>query len=125
VTAKAADIRRLRIRRHARVRAKVAGTAERPRLAVSRSLRHISAQVIDDTTGRTLAAASTVEPGLRGTLGQGGGGNVAGAQAVGKLVASRAKDAGVIKVVFDRGGSAYHGRVAALADAVRAEGVEL
>jgi large subunit ribosomal protein L18 len=125
VTTKAADVRRLRIRRHARVRGKVVGTAERPRLAVSRSLRHISAQVIDDATGRTLAAASTVEAALRGSLGAGGGGNIAGAEAVGKLVASRAKDAGVTKVVFDRGGFAYHGRVAALADAVRAEGVEL
>ena len=125
MTTKAADVRRLRIRRHARVRSKVAGTAGRPRLAVNRSLRHISAQVIDDTTGRTLAAASSIEPGLRSSLGTGGGGNIAGAEAVGKLVASRAKDAGVTKVVFDRGGFAYHGRVAALADAVRAEGVEL
>jgi large subunit ribosomal protein L18 len=125
VTTKAAEVRRLRIRRHARVRGKVAGTTERPRLAVNRSLRHISAQVIDDTTGRTVAAASSVEAGLRGSLGAGGGGNIAGAEAVGKLVASRAKDAGVTKVVFDRGGFAYHGRVAALADAVRAEGVEL
>jgi large subunit ribosomal protein L18 len=125
VTAKAAEVRRLRIRRHARVRRKVVGTPERPRLAVNRSLRHISAQVIDDSTGQTLAAASTVEATLRGSLGAGGGGNIAGAEAVGKLVASRAKDAGVTKVVFDRGGFAYHGRVAALADAVRAEGVEL
>ena len=125
MTTKAAEVRRLRIRRHARVRGKVSGTPERPRLAVNRSLRHISAQVIDDATGRTLAAASTVEQGLRSSLGQGGGGNIAGAQAVGKLVAARAKDAGVTKVVFDRGGFAYHGRVAALADAVRAEGLEL
>ena len=116
--------RTLRIRRHSRVRAKVAGTAERPRLAVSRSNRHISAQVIDDQAGRTLAAASSVEPGLRETLGGAGGGNVTGAEAVGRLVASRAKAAGITRVVFDRGGFAYHGRVAALADAARDEGLE-
>jgi len=125
VTSKAAAIRTLRIRRHSRVRNKVIGTADRPRLAVSRSHRHISAQVIDDATGRTLAAASSVEADLRRFLGDGGGGNVAGAKAVGKLVASRAKQAGITQVVFDRGGFAYHGRVAAVADAVRAEGLEL
>jgi large subunit ribosomal protein L18 len=125
VTSKAAAIRTLRIRRHSRVRTKVNGTADRPRLAVSRSHRHISAQVIDDATGRTLAAASSVEADLRRSLGVGGGGNVAGAKAVGKLVASRAKQAGITQVVFDRGGFAYHGRVAAVADAVRAEGLEL
>jgi len=125
VTSKAAAVRRLRIRRHARVRGKVVGTPERPRLAVNRSHRHISAQVIDDATGRTLAAASTVEADLRRLLGAGGGGNVAGAEAVGKLIASRAKDAGITRLVFDRGGFAYHGRVAALADAVRKEGLEL
>jgi large subunit ribosomal protein L18 len=125
VTSKAAAIRTLRIRRHSRVRKKVVGTAERPRLAVSRSHRHISAQVIDDATGRTLVAAASVEADLRRSLGAGGGGNVAGAEAVGKLVASRAKKAGITQVVFDRGGFAYHGRVAALADAVRAEGLEL
>jgi large subunit ribosomal protein L18 len=117
--------RALRIRRHARVRVKVAGTPERPRLAVFRSIRHISAQVIDDTTGRTLAAASSVEPDLRTRLGSAGGGNLAGAEAVGALVAQRAKAAGFTRVVFDRGGFAYHGRVAGLADAVRAEGLEL
>ena len=125
MTSKAAAIRTLRIRRHSRVRNKVIGTADRPRLAVSRSHRHISAQVIDDATGRTLAAASSVEADLRRLLGRGGGGNVAGAKAVGKLVASRAKQAGITQVVFDRGGFAYHGRVAAVADAVRAEGLEL
>jgi large subunit ribosomal protein L18 len=117
--------RALRIRRHARVRKQIVGTAARPRLAVFRSARHISAQVIDDATGRTLAAASSVEADLRRSLGAGGGGNVAGAKAVGKLVASRAKQAGITQVVFDRGGFAYHGRVAAVADAVRAEGLEL
>jgi large subunit ribosomal protein L18 len=116
--------RTLRIRRHSRVRAKVSGSAERPRLAVSRSHRHISAQVIDDQAGRTLAAASSVEPGLRETLGASGGGNVTGAEAVGRLLASRAKANGITRVVFDRGGFAYHGRVAALADAARDEGLE-
>jgi large subunit ribosomal protein L18 len=124
VTTKAANMRRLRIRRHARVRDKVVGTAERPRLAVSRSRRHISAQVIDDSSARTLVAASSVEADLRRSLGQGGGGNVTGAQAVGKLLAERAKAAGIGRVVFDRGGFAYHGRVAALADAAREEGLE-
>jgi large subunit ribosomal protein L18 len=116
--------RTLRLRRHARVRAKVAGTAERPRLAVFRSNRHISAQIIDDRAGRTLAAASSVEPDLRASLGAAGG-NVAGAEAVGRLLATRAQAAGVHRVVFDRGGFAYHGRVAALADAARDAGLEL
>ena len=110
----------LRRRRHKRVRRKVEGTAERPRLAVFRSSRHITAQLIDDLAGRTVASASTVEPSLRAT----GGGNIEAAKAVGALVASRAKDAGITTVVFDRGGFAYHGRVAALADAARAEGLE-
>ena len=111
--------RALRIRRHARVRKQIVGTTTRPRLAVFRSARHISAQVIDDTTGRTLAAAATVEKDLRAS-----GGNVGGAEAVGRLVAERAKAAGVSAVVFDRGGFRYHGRVAALADAARAAGLE-
>ncbi|MDA8274997.1 MAG: 50S ribosomal protein L18 [Actinomycetota bacterium] len=110
----------LRRRRHARVRRRIVGTAARPRLAVFRSNKHITAQVIDDDAGRTLAAASTVEPPLRGTS----GGNVEAARAVGALVARRAKEAGITAVVFDRGGFAYHGRVAALADAARAEGLE-
>ncbi len=110
----------LRRRRHARVRRRIAGTAARPRLAVFRSNKHISVQVIDDDAGRTLAAASTVEPTLRSSS----GGNVEAARAVGALVARRAKEAGVTSVVFDRGGFAYHGRVAALADAARAEGLE-
>jgi large subunit ribosomal protein L18 len=112
--------RKLRIRRHARVRKIVAGTAERPRLAVARSSRHISAQVIDDASGRTLAQATTVESALRSAP----GGNVSAATAVGRLVAERAKAAGVTKVVFDRGGHRYHGRVAALADAAREGGLE-
>lgn len=108
-----------RARRHRRVRKTVIGTPERPRLAVFRSNRHISAQVIDDTTGHTLAAASTYEADLRE-----GSGTVAGATAVGRLVGERARAAGVGKVVFDRGGNLYHGRVAALADAAREAGLE-
>ena len=111
--------RELRRRRHHRVRRKVAGTAERPRLAVFRSTRHMVAQVIDDATGRTLAAASTVEPDLR----SGATGNKTAAAAVGRLVAERAKAAGVDAVVFDRGGFLYHGRVAAVADAAREAGL--
>jgi large subunit ribosomal protein L18 len=114
----------LRQRRHTRVRRKVSGTAERPRLAVNRSLRHITAQVIDDSNGRTLVAASTADRELRDALAGKGGGNVNAAQAVGRLVASRAKAAGVERVVFDRGGFKYHGRIAALADAARSEGLE-
>jgi len=117
----AKDKRNARLRRHARVRKHVRGTAERPRLAVFRSNRHITAQVIDDRAGVTLAAASTYEGSLRSA----GTGNVDAATAVGKLVAERAKDAGVTKVVFDRGGNLYHGRVAALADAAREAGLEL
>lgn len=114
----------LRRRRHERVRAKVAGTADRPRLVVSRSLRHISAQVIDDAAGRTLVAASSLEQAVRDALGAKAGGNVATAEVVGRIVAERAKTAGVEKIVFDRGGFAYHGRVAALADAARGAGLE-
>lgn len=110
-----------RTRRHFRVRKKVAGTAERPRLAVFRSNKHISAQVIDDRSGRTLAAASTVEKSLRDG---GGTGNKSAAASVGRLVAERARAAGVTTVVFDRGGFQYHGRVAAVADAAREAGLE-
>jgi large subunit ribosomal protein L18 len=108
-----------RIRRHRRVRKKVRGTAERPRLAVFRSNKHITAQVIDDRAGRTLASASTTETGFEGL-----GSNVAAATKVGQLVAERAKAAGVSTVVFDRGGNLYHGRIAALADAAREGGLE-
>ena len=117
---KAQEKREARIRRHRRVRKHVRGTADRPRLAVFRSNRHISAQVIDDISGRTLAAASTVETGVA----TGVGSNITAAVAVGKLVAERAKAAGVDKVVFDRGGFLYHGRVAAVADAAREAGLE-
>jgi large subunit ribosomal protein L18 len=111
----------LKQRRHRRVRQKVAGTAERPRLAVFRSNRHIVAQLIDDRAGRTLAAASTVEADLRTKA----TGNIEAAGAVGRLIAERAKAAGIKAVVFDRGGARYHGRVAALADAAREAGLEL
>lgn len=104
--------------RHARVRKRVVGTAERPRLAVFRSLRHISAQIIDDSKGATLCAASSLEKEL------GSGGNVAGARSVGQALAKRAKDKGIHAVVFDRGGHRYHGRVAELAAAAREGGLE-
>jgi large subunit ribosomal protein L18 len=110
----------LRERRHRRVRKHVTGTTERPRLAVFRSNKHISAQVIDDVSGRTLAAASSVEKDLKGAV----GGNRDAAKKVGQLLGERAKAAGVSKVVFDRGGFLYHGRVAALADAAREAGLE-
>jgi len=110
----------LRLRRHRRVRKHVTGTSERPRLAVFRSNKHISAQVIDDVSGRTLAAASSVEKDLKSTV----GGNRDAAKKVGQLLGERAKAAGVSKVVFDRGGFLYHGRVAALADAAREAGLE-
>jgi len=112
----------LRMRRHVRVRKKVNGTPERPRLSVYRSEHHIYAQVIDDSQGRTVAAASTIDKELRGKVGYGG--NVAAAKQVGLLIAERAKAAGIQKVVFDRGGFNYHGRVAALADAAREGGLE-
>jgi large subunit ribosomal protein L18 len=121
MVSKAAHKRELRIRRHSRVRKTISGTPDRPRLSVFRSARHIRAQIVDDTSGRTLAAASTEEK----SLGPKGGGNVAAASAVGKAIAERAKAAGVTRVVFDRGGFLYHGRVAALADAARKEGLEL
>lgn len=110
-----------RSRRHYRVRKNVSGTAQRPRLAVFRSNRHVVAQVIDDLSGRTLAAASSVEASVRSA---GATGNRTSAAAVGKLVAERAKAAGVTKVAFDRGGFLYHGRVASLADAAREAGLE-
>jgi large subunit ribosomal protein L18 len=109
----------IRIRIHTRIRRKVRGTAERPRLAIYRSVAHIYAQVIDDSAGKTLASASSVDKGTRTN-----GGNVAAAKAIGKLVAERAKEKGIKQVVFDRGGYHYHGRVKALADAARAAGLE-
>lgn len=107
-------------RRHFRVRKNVRGTAERPRLVVSRSLRHIVAQVVDDVQGRTLASASTMDASIRGT--EGAKSDLA--RKVGALLADRAKAAGISKVVFDRGGNKYVGRIAALADAARENGLE-
>jgi large subunit ribosomal protein L18 len=109
-----------RNRRHGRVRKKVQGTAERPRLAVFRSNRHISVQVIDDRAGVTLASASTYEKGF----GDAAKGNKDAAAKIGSTIAERAKAAGVTTVVFDRGGNLYHGRVAAVADAAREGGLE-
>jgi large subunit ribosomal protein L18 len=120
MSSKGTDRRTGRIRRHTRVRKRVQGTAERPRLAVYRSNKHISAQVIDDSTGKTLASAGTVEATLRTNA----TGNIDAAKTVGALVADRAKAVGVTTVVFDRGGFRYHGRVAALADAAREAGLE-
>ncbi|TDC02507.1 50S ribosomal protein L18 [Micromonospora fluostatini] len=109
-----------RARRHFRVRKNISGTAERPRLVVTRSLRHIVAQVVDDTQGHTLASASTLDASLRGVEGD----KSALAGKVGALLAERAKAAGISKVVFDRGGNRYAGRVAALADAAREAGLD-
>jgi large subunit ribosomal protein L18 len=111
----------LRARRHLRVRKKISGTADRPRLAVKRSARHIFAQLVDDRAGSTLAAASTLDSGIRDV----GGDKTAKARQVGELLARRAQEAGVAAAVFDRGGYAYHGRVAALADAAREGGLKL
>jgi large subunit ribosomal protein L18 len=111
----------IRKRVHARVRAKVAGTTERPRLNVFRSLNHIYAQIIDDATHTTIASASTI---TKKGEDKKSGGNITAAQEVGKLVAERAKEKGITKVVFDRGGYLYHGRIKALADAAREAGLE-
>jgi large subunit ribosomal protein L18 len=109
-----------RTKRHDRLRLRLSGTPSRPRLAVFRSLNHIYAQVIDDTNGHTLAAASSLESGLRGTDGT----KTDGAKRVGQLVAERAKAAGVEQVVFDRAGFKYHGRVRSLAEAAREAGLD-
>ncbi len=109
-----------RKRRHIRVRKKVSGTADRPRLVVSRSARHMVAQVVDDTEGRTLASASSMEVDLRAANDD----KSAKARKVGQLIAARAKQAGVEAVVFDRGGNKYHGRVAALAEGAREGGLD-
>ncbi len=117
---KRVDRDEIRLRVHERIRSRVQGTPERPRLAVFRSLKHIYAQVIDDAHGRTLAAAGTAEK----NSAVASGGNVAGAKEIGKLIAERAKAKGITKVVFDRGGFMYHGRIKALADAAREAGLE-
>ena len=112
----------IRTRLHSRIRKKVAGTPQRPRLAVFRSQSHIYAQVIDDDGGKTLAAASSLDKDLKTEHKRGA--NVAAAKAVGKLIAERAKEKGVDAVVFDRGGFQYHGRIKALADAAREGGLK-
>ena len=111
--------KQIRARIHKRIRNKLSGSSERPRLAIFRSVAHIYAQVIDDSRGTTLVSASSVDKG-----GRTNGGNVAAAKAIGKLVAERAKEKGIKSVVFDRGGYQYHGRVKALADAAREAGLE-
>lgn len=108
-------------KRHRRIRKKITGCSQRPRLAVYRSEKHIYAQLIDDVASVTLAAASTVEPKLRESVKSGA--NVEGAKAVGSLIAEKAKAKGIENVVFDRGGNLYHGRIAALADAAREGGL--
>ena len=110
-----------RARRHLRVRKKVSGSTSRPRLVVNRSARHMFAQIVDDSAGRTLAAASTLDAQIRG----GEGDKTAKARQVGELLARRAQEAGIEAVVFDRGGYRYHGRVAALADGAREGGLKL
>jgi large subunit ribosomal protein L18 len=112
---------RARVRRHLRVRKKVSGDAARPRMVVNRSAKHIFVQVVDDTVGRTLAAASTLDESVRSADGD----KSAKAKLVGALIAERARDAGISAVVFDRGGFQYHGRVAALADGARESGLTL
>jgi len=118
---KPVDTRVARARRHRRIRVKLSGSAVRPRLSVFRSLQHIYAQVIDDVSGTTLAAASTNEPTTRTAL---SGNKTDRARGVGQAIAERAKEKGINTVVFDRGGYMYHGRVKALADAARAAGLE-
>jgi large subunit ribosomal protein L18 len=110
-----------RVRRHLRVRKKVTGSSSRPRLVVNRSARHMFAQIVDDSAGRTLAAASTLDPAIRTAEGD----KTAKAKLVGELLAERAKSAGITAVVFDRGGYKYHGRVAAIADSAREAGLTL
>ena len=114
-----------RVRIGLRQRKRIAGTTERPRLRVFRSVSHIYAQVIDDLSGKTLVSASSVEPKLKGAFDKGvAGGNVKGAEAVGKAIAERSIDKGIKRVVFDRGGFLYHGRIRAVADAARKAGLE-
>ena len=117
------DDRRHRIQ--LRQRKRIAGSQERPRLSVFRSVSHIYAQVIDDLSGQTLVAASTVEPALKGTFDKSvSGGNIKGAAAIGKVIAERSLEKGIKRVVFDRSGFLYHGRIRAVADAARKAGLE-
>ncbi|RJQ39879.1 MAG: 50S ribosomal protein L18 [Nitrospiraceae bacterium] len=113
-----------RTRRHERIRKKVAGTTDRPRLSVYRSLSHMYAQIIDDFKGGTIVAASSIDKELKGKDKKSGKGNIAAAKQVGELIAKKALKKGIKKVVFDRGGYLYHGRVKALADAARENGLE-
>ena len=114
-----------RVRIQLRQRKRITGTAERPRLAVFRSVAHIYAQVIDDLSGRTVAAAGSTESALKSLFnGDVRGGNRAGAEALGKVIADRLKEKGITRVVFDRGGNLYHGRIRAVADAARKAGLE-
>ena len=119
---KTKEDRRERIKH--RIRKRVRGTEARPRLTVFRSTAHMYVQVVDDMTGRTIASASSVEAAVKGTLGSAKGGNIAGAQAIGKSIAERLLEKGVKRVVFDRNGFLYHGRVKAVADAAREAGLE-
>ena len=120
---KTKDDRRVRIQ--LRQRKRIAGTTERPRLSVFRSVTHIYAQVIDDLSGQTLAAASSTDPKLKGTFSKEvRGGNIKGAEAIGKAIAERSIDKGIKRVVFDRGGFLYHGRIKAVAEAAREAGLE-
>ena len=120
---KTKDDRRVRIQ--LRQRKRIAGTKERPRLSVFRSVSHIYAQVIDDLTGETLVSASTVEPSVKGALDKAAkGGNLKGAEAIGKTIAERSIEKGIKRVVFDRSGFLYHGRIRAVADAARKAGLE-
>ncbi|MBP1153571.1 MULTISPECIES: 50S ribosomal protein L18 [unclassified Paenibacillus] len=116
------DKNKARLKRHLRVRKKIQGTTERPRLNIFRSSKHMYAQLIDDVKGVTIASASTQDKELKEGIGNGG--NIGAATKVGALIAERAKKAGVVQVVFDRGGYLYHGRVKALADAAREAGLE-
>ena len=120
---KTKDDRRVRI--HLRQRKRISGTTERPRLSVFRSVTHMYAQVIDDMSGRTLASASSVEPSLKGSFDTTvRGGNLKGAEAIGKAIAERSIEKGITRVVFDRSGFLYHGRIRAVADAARKAGLE-
>ncbi len=119
---KKSDKNKLRRKKHMRIRKKITGTPERPRLNVFKSSKNIYAQIIDDSKGVTLVSASTIDTALKGSVNNGG--NIEAAKEVGKLIAQRAVEKGIKLIVFDRGGYVYHGRVKELADAARAEGLE-
>ncbi len=121
---KAKQREQLRLRRHARVRRKIQGTAERPRLVVHRSLKNMQAEIADDASGRVLMGISTLDPALKELRGQEGSNKTALSKAAGKLLAERAKEKGIARVVFDRGGLIYHGRVAAFAEGAREGGLD-